>query len=77
MIQISGLWRNVKDGKEYFTGYMGSARILIFPNGYKKEAKHPDYVMYIEENKNKEAKTAQAQAEKGWDDDVVRQDSPL
>lgn len=52
MIQITGLWLNeTQDGQKYFTGYMGNARVLIFRNGYKKEDKHPDYILYVSENK--------------------------
>lgn len=50
MIEISGLWLNEsKDGKtKYLVGYMGSAKILIFKNNYKKEDKHPDWIMYVD-----------------------------
>ena len=48
MIEIGGLWKNKsKAGVVYLTGYMGKARVLIFPNGYKKSDNHPDYIMYI------------------------------
>ena len=45
-IKVAGLWKNQKDGREYFSGNWGGARILIFPNGYK-EGKQPDYYMYL------------------------------
>ena len=47
LVPITGLWLKEKDGKKYFQGYMGSAKILIFKNTHKTEEKHPDYQMYI------------------------------
>jgi hypothetical protein len=51
-IPLAGLWRNeTKDGKTYLSGYLGEAKILIFPNGFKETEKQPDYRMYLVENK--------------------------
>jgi len=54
MIQIGALWRGItKNGDEYFSGTLGNkARLVIFLNGYKKTDKHPDYLVYIAENKS-------------------------
>lgn len=54
LIQIGGLWKNkTEDGKTYLAGYLGNARLLIFPHGFKETEKHPDYVMYVAPNKTK------------------------
>jgi len=55
MIQLGGLWQNDdKDGQTFFSGYLGNAKLLIFKNGYKKEDKHPDYIMYVAAKEKKE-----------------------
>ena len=47
-VKVAGLWRNkARDGRSYLSGNLGDARILIFPNGYKKGEKEPDYHMYL------------------------------
>ena len=57
MIPISGLWKSTdKKGNEYFSGYLGSAKLLVFKNTFKKEDKHPDFVIYVAENKKQEEK---------------------
>jgi len=54
-IKLTGLWKNqLEDGTEFLTGTLGSARISIWPNGYKTEDKHPDLNMYLEERPKKE-----------------------
>lgn len=46
--RLSGLWKNKgKDGKTYLSGSLGSARLLVMPNGYKKADKDPDYIVYV------------------------------
>lgn len=81
MIQLGGLWKGTdKQGNEYFSGYLGNARLIIFKNGYKKEDKHPDYVMYVDENKKKGEKKAAPAAtqERAWDDPPIKkEESPL
>ena len=54
MINICGLWKNTsKDGKEYFSGNIGNAKILIFPNDKRGNEKAPDYQLVIaEKSKN-------------------------
>lgn len=55
MIQIGGLWKNkTSAGKPYLAGYLGNARLLVFPNGFKKEDKQPDYVLYVAPGKPRE-----------------------
>lgn len=54
LVQIGGLWRNkTDDGKTYLAGYLGNARLLVFPNGFKKEPRHPDWILYVAPNKPK------------------------
>lgn len=56
MIKLCGLW--LKDGKKgkFFSGKLGSASIFIFKNQYKKEDKHPDYEIWIDQPKKQEKK---------------------
>jgi len=58
MIEASGLWLGEsKDGKKYFSGSLGNVRVVIFKNTFKKEGSNePDYKMYFDEQKKKEAK---------------------
>ncbi len=54
-IELTALWKNsTNDGKEYLSGYLGKSKLLVFPNGYKTRDEHPDYVVYIVEQKKKE-----------------------
>ena len=55
MINICGLWKSTsKDGKQYFSGNIGNAKILIFPNDKRGNEKAPDYQLVIaEKSKNK------------------------
>ena len=32
----------------------GDARLVIFSNGHKKTDKHPDYILYVENQKKRE-----------------------
>ena len=51
MIPITGLWLNEsKNGEKYFSGYMGSAKVLIFKNKFKERENQPDYVLYVTAN---------------------------
>ena len=48
MIKITGLWKNEdRNGNTYFSGYLGSAKVLIFKNKYKETDKQPDYNMFV------------------------------
>lgn len=76
MIKIGGLW--LKEGKKgkFFSGKFGNANVLIFKNTNKKEAKHPDYEIFIAEPRPRNeapqgAKTpAQANNQSAWEDDI-------
>ena len=53
MIELSGLWEGTtKSGDTYFSGYLGKAKVLIFKNKHKKDEKHPDYIIYLDEKKD-------------------------
>lgn len=44
--KIGGLWDNQKDGNVYMRGRIGDQKVIIFHNGFKKESKHPDWIVY-------------------------------
>ena len=70
MIKITGLWKGKdKNGKTYFSGTMGGAKVLIFANNYKEEDKHPDYIMYFAQKEDKKTQTQQERAKYTPDDD--------
>jgi len=57
--KIGALWlRKAKNsGDMYMSGVCdmdgdNSIRIVVFKNGYKEETKHPDYVIYIQEEEH-------------------------
>jgi hypothetical protein len=63
MVKLSGLWKQkTKDGKPYLSGTIGGAKVLVFPNEYKKTEKDPDYSLFVapREEKAKAAHEAQA-----------------
>jgi len=59
MLKITGIWENKdKNGNVYYSGYLGSSRVMIMKNTYKKEGtKEPDFNMYLAEAKKKEDAT--------------------
>ena len=64
MIKLGGMWKNkTKDGKTYLSGYLGDAKLLVFPNSFKlpdneADAKKPDYILYVAAKEKKEAPVA-------------------
>ena len=59
--KIGALWlRTAKNsGDKYMSGIVdmdgdNSIRVVVFKNGYKEETKHPDYVIYIQEEETEE-----------------------
>jgi hypothetical protein len=57
LIQLTGLWKGTdKNGNPTLTGTLGGARVMIFKNNYKKEDKHPDYIVYLAEQQKKDEK---------------------
>ena len=72
MIKASGLWIN-KDSKgaAYFSGSMGSMRVVMFKNTFKKEGSNePDYEMYFDEQKKKDTQEATPKVKNSLDDDI-------
>ncbi len=50
LVKLGGVWRNQrkKDGRDYFAGRLGAAKILILPNPDKTEGDtNPDYVIFL------------------------------
>ena len=55
--ECGALWAKTSgNGKRYFSGKLdwekikeANGNVVLFPNGYKKEEKHPDYLVYIQE----------------------------
>lgn len=55
-IKLTGLWANqMKSGQTYYTGSLGSARLVIFPNSYKEKDSDPDYNLFIQPKQNKDS----------------------
>ena len=56
LVKIGALWKH--EGKSerspVLTGKLGDARLVIFANGHKKTDKHPDYILYVENQKKRE-----------------------
>lgn len=47
-VSLTGLWiKKSQDGKTYMEGSLGGAVIRVYKNDYKKDAKHPDYKIYL------------------------------
>jgi hypothetical protein len=49
LVKLGALWTGKdKDGQPMLTGTVNSStRILILKNGFKREEKHPDYLVYL------------------------------
>ena len=46
--RVCGLFkRKTKDGQTFLSGALGSINLLVMPNKFKAEDKHPDYFLYI------------------------------
>jgi hypothetical protein len=57
-MKVTGLWKS-RSG-ESISGTWGGVRLVILPNKYKTEDKHPDYVAYLAPIEPKEEKQAPA-----------------
>lgn len=60
MVKLTGLWKNTKDGKTYLSGSLGTARVLVFPNEFKKEATDPDFNLVLAPKEEKDKKPHEA-----------------
>ena len=66
--KLTGLWRNKgKDGKTYLSGSLGVSALMVYPNGFKRSDKDPDYVAYLVQ---KDRKAASNDAVADNDDDL-------
>jgi hypothetical protein len=67
MIKISSLWRKTsKNDRTYWQGKLGNGRLLLFKNDRKESEKHPDLILYIvPEN---ERQNGQTKPDAGEDD---------
>jgi hypothetical protein len=55
LIKITGLWENDSKNGTYLSGMLGSAKVVIFRNKYKKDgSKQPDWELYISPAPKKE-----------------------
>lgn len=48
-VRLTGLWKNTSktSGKNYLSGSLGAARLVVFPNEHKDSDKAPDFVAYL------------------------------
>lgn len=54
-LKLTALWEKEVNGKKVLTGRLGDLEIAIWPNGYKTESKHPDWIVYMREPFKKQA----------------------
>lgn len=46
--KLTGLWKNTdKEGRTFLSGSLGLAKLLVLPNGFKKDEKDPDYIAML------------------------------
>lgn len=50
MEKIGALWENEGKKGKYLSGNVQGVNVVIFTNGYKKEGKHPDWIIYLKED---------------------------
>lgn len=62
LVKVGALWLKVGNNGKFMSGTItlggddnDTVRLLVFKNGYKEEAKHPDYVIYTPEGEAGEA----------------------
>ena len=48
MIQIAAFWKKQsKNDRTYYQGKLGNGRLLLFKNDKKESEKHPDLILYV------------------------------
>lgn len=64
LVQVCALWKNkTKEGKDYLSGYLGDAKVLIFANKHKRAgSKDPDCHMYLSPGKRQQERQARPAA---------------
>lgn len=54
-VKLMGLWTNTsKSGMKYMSGTLGACRVLIFPNGYRRNENDPSHIVYLAPREKKE-----------------------
>lgn len=54
--RLTGLWKNKsKAGETYLSGTLGLSKLLIMPNGFKRNEKDPDFYALLVPNEKKDA----------------------
>ncbi len=54
-LKLTGLWKSkTKDGKTYLSGTLGSIKVLVFTNEYKKKDSDPDYTLFFAPKEEKD-----------------------
>lgn len=55
---IGALWRKQVKGKDMFTGTIEingqKVKVAVWPNDYKKEEKHPDFKIFVDDYEPKQ-----------------------
>jgi hypothetical protein len=46
-LKLTALWEKQVNGKRVLTGRLENLDIEIWENGYKKESKQPDWIVYV------------------------------
>ena len=54
MIKLTGMWRNEGKNGEYFSGSLGSGKVLLFENKYKRKDTDPSHILYLAEKQDKD-----------------------
>ncbi len=64
MIQIAVFYkRQSKNDRVYYQGKLGSGRLLLFKNDKKESEKHPDLILYIVPENQKQEQRDQGESE--------------
>ena len=52
MIQLAAFWKKEsKNNRTYYQGKLGAARLLLFENDKRDNAKAPDLILYVVQDK--------------------------
>jgi uncharacterized protein (DUF736 family) len=47
LVKVGAIWQNTsEEGNPYFNMDLSGRKFVVFPNGYKSEEKHPDFIVY-------------------------------
>jgi uncharacterized protein (DUF736 family) len=63
--RLGALWiKTSKNGIKFLSGKVGDVQVVVFKNGYNKEDKHPDFIVY------KSTPKPQGQNPDNFEDDI-------